>query len=171
VIVVPQLVPTPPDLAARMVEMADLRPGHRVLEPSAGSGALVDATKCLGVHVTAVEINYDATRVLAEKAERVVHADFLNCNGELGTFDRVLINPPFSNNQDIKHVRHAFDKLRDGGRLVAIMSPHWTFANDRASQDFRAWFEERGGTYEELPAGTFKESGTMVNSVLAVIGR
>ncbi len=41
VAVVDQLFPTPPDLASRMVDAADIRPGHRVLEPSAGTGALL----------------------------------------------------------------------------------------------------------------------------------
>ena len=37
VIAAPQLFPTPPALAERMVEEADILPGHSVLEPSAGS--------------------------------------------------------------------------------------------------------------------------------------
>jgi phospholipid N-methyltransferase len=37
-VVAPQLFPTPPDIAARMVELTDLKPGQSVLEPSAGTG-------------------------------------------------------------------------------------------------------------------------------------
>lgn len=39
VAVVPQLFPTPAALAARVVELADIQPGDRVLEPSAASGS------------------------------------------------------------------------------------------------------------------------------------
>ena len=34
--IVPDLFPTPPDLARRMVHLADIKPEHRILEPSAG---------------------------------------------------------------------------------------------------------------------------------------
>lgn len=43
VIVVDQLFPTPPPLARRMVALADIRPEHFVLEPSAGTGNLLRA--------------------------------------------------------------------------------------------------------------------------------
>jgi hypothetical protein len=37
VVIAPQLFPTPPELADRMVALADIRPGQQVLEPSAGN--------------------------------------------------------------------------------------------------------------------------------------
>lgn len=45
---VPQLFPTPVALASRMVEVADIGPADRVLEPSAGTGAIPqsDAGEC-----------------------------------------------------------------------------------------------------------------------------
>ena len=42
VVSAPQLFPTPPDLGRRMVEAADIQSGHRVLEPSAGTGKLIE---------------------------------------------------------------------------------------------------------------------------------
>jgi tRNA G10 N-methylase Trm11 len=41
IVIVPQLFPTPPELADRMVELADIRPGQQVLEPSAGTGRIM----------------------------------------------------------------------------------------------------------------------------------
>src|SRR5207253_4915938 len=41
VITAPQLFPTPATLAARLVELAEIHEGHSILEPSAGTGALV----------------------------------------------------------------------------------------------------------------------------------
>ena len=41
-------------------------------------------------------------------------------NGELGTFDRIVMNPPFDHGADIRHIEHARGKLKPGGRLVAI---------------------------------------------------
>src|SRR5713226_4128671 len=51
-----QFYETPPELTRRMVALADVREGHRVLEPSAGKGAILKAMPS-SVHRTAVEIN------------------------------------------------------------------------------------------------------------------
>jgi phospholipid N-methyltransferase len=40
-----QLFPTPAQLAAVMVELAQIEHGQEVLEPSAGTGAIVDAVR------------------------------------------------------------------------------------------------------------------------------
>ncbi len=116
VVSAPQLFPTPPELAARMVELADIEPGHRVLEPSAGTGNLLGAMGGqMFAHnpergaVVAVEINPRlAERLKTEFPLTTTHAqDFLTCNGNLGTFDRIVMNPPFQNGADIKHIEHA----------------------------------------------------------------
>ncbi len=94
-----------------------------------------------------------------------------------------MMNPPFSRNQDIRHVMRALDFLRPGGRLVAIMSPHFTFAQDALSRTFRKLIgypdsSAQGvgadqivadATVEMLPAGTFTAEGTNVASVLVYI--
>lgn len=172
VTVAAQLFPTPRDLAARVVEEARLRPGDRILEPSAGTGRLIDAALASpweGGELVAVEKNPALASALLAKYEgtvKVRHADFLECNGELGDFSVVVMNPPFGDQADVRHVMHATKFLRPGGRLVAIMSAGVTFRSDRMSTEFRAFVESRGGTIEELPADSFKESGTKVNAVL-----
>src|SRR5207249_3969609 len=95
-----QFYETPPDLAHRMVAMAHVREGDRVLEPSAGRGAILKAIQ--GAHRTAVELNPAMVEIKA-LADSIHYADFLQCNGELGTFDRVIANPPFRNGQDVEH--------------------------------------------------------------------
>ncbi|GAB6989386.1 hypothetical protein [Paenibacillus pini] len=80
------------------------------------------------------------------------------------------MNPPFEKKQDIEHVLKAFECLQDGWNIVAIMSPHWTFANDSKSVYFRNWIDDKG-YYEKLPDVSFKESGTGVNTVIVVIDR
>jgi hypothetical protein len=68
------------------------------------------------------------------------------------------MNPPFSDEQN--HLKHAYDLLKVGGKIVSITSPHWTFASDKSSQDFRLWFNEMGGEVaEELESGTFEMTG------------
>jgi hypothetical protein len=79
-------------------------------------------------------------------------------------YDRILMNPPFSDGRDIAHVRHAYDLLKPGGRLVAIMGESaFTNQNKRATE-FRDWLDEVGGTEEKLPAGTFNDPSLPVNT-------
>lgn len=113
VITAPQLFSTPPALAARMVELAGIEEMHRVLEPSAGTGNIL---RLIGdaPDKVAVEINGQLVRrllTLGLSGLHVHHGDFLDCNHELGTFDRILMNPPFTNGQDIKHIIHALRYL------------------------------------------------------------
>lgn len=158
----PQLFPTPPDLARRMVELAGVEPGERVLEPSAGTGRILDQLPA-GCQVVAVEINATLGGRLDATDRAVVIGDFLVCKPDTlwGRFDVVLMNPPFAKGADIEHIQHALTFLKPGGRLVAICA-----GGPRQAQTLRPTVESLGGTWEPLPAGTFKEEGTGVNSVL-----
>lgn len=167
----PDLFPTPSDLARRMVELAEIPEGAEVLEPSAGTGRLLDAlinrqgTAWFGADIkrlVAIEWNYTIAKALTTTyaVANVKQADFMECNGDLGKFDRILMNPPFSKGQDIKHIEHAVTFLKPGGRLVAIC------ANGPRQQER---LKPQADIWEDLPAGTFKESGTGVNTALLVI--
>lgn len=158
----PQLFPTPPDLARRMVELAGVQPGERVLEPSAGTGRLLDALPD-GCDVVAVEVNGTLARRLSDLGHKVHAATFLaqTAHGLGGHFDVVLMNPPFGKAEDITHIQHAMRMLKPGGRLVAICA-----GGPRQAQTLRPTVESLGGIWEPLPAGTFKDEGTGVNSVL-----
>ncbi len=158
--VAPQLFPTPAELVGRMVDLAQIERGDRVLEPSAGTGRILEAARAAGGVTTAVEIHCRLVDRLKLRFDDVRQADFLKCN-DLGQFDAILMNPPFANAQDIEHIMHAVGMLKDGGRLVAICAN-----GARQNNQLRPFVEERGGTWEVLPADTFKESGTSVHSVL-----
>jgi protein-L-isoaspartate O-methyltransferase len=179
VVTAPQLFPTPPEIAARMVELAGIEPQHRVLEPSAGTGAIIAALpECAAVVV--VERSNALCRRLntTPKVSRVVEGDFLEVtsngheappdlfqqlpesNGSIGQFDRILMNPPFENGSDIKHITHALQFLKPGGRLVAICAngPR----QKEKLQGIADW-------WEELPPDTF--AGTGVRTVLLTVDK
>lgn len=165
---------TPANIAERIVEMATLTSGLRVLEPSAGAGALIEAVAATtpSAVIDAVEKDERLAEQLRVKWGRratVICADFLALEWETPRYDRVVMNPPFSRGQDIAHVTRAFSLLLPGGRLVAVMSPHWVFANDRAANDFRVALSRMGDDmydWEYLPDGSFKMSGTAVSTGL-----
>ncbi len=79
-------------------------------------------------------------------------------------YDRILMNPPFGDRRDAEHVRHAFDLLKPGGRLVAIMGEGVFFGQDKKAQEFRDWLESVGGTDEKLEQGTFMDPSLPVNT-------
>lgn len=163
VVSAPSLFPTPPDLAARVVELAEIEPGMTVLEPSAGTGNLVRAAQAAGGHVQAVEINWalcSALAALESDSLAVMCSDFLECGETLGRFDRIVMNPPFENAADIKHVEHARTFLKPGGRLVSIV------ANGPRQ---REKLMPLAAEWIDLPAGSFAESGTNVNAAIIVI--
>lgn len=185
VVSAPQLFPTPAALASRMVDLAAIRPGERVLEPSAGTGRLLGAMggRMFGHNpergeVVAVEVNRSlASRLRDEFPKTRVHcADFLSIDGPaayvghvpesvpLGQFDAILMNPPFVNAEDIKHILHAHRMLKPGGRLVAICAD-----GPRQRETLRPMAEASGGSWEALPAGTFQEAGTAVATALLVM--
>lgn len=165
VVTAPQLFPTPPEIAARMAALADLRDGVCVLEPSAGTGNLVQAVRdVVDTEIVGIEINRDLCRALEKRFPSYVLnvrcADFLSLNGELGKFERILMNPPFANGADIKHIKHALEYLQPGGRLVAIC------ANGPRQQ---AELQPLADSWEELPTDTFKEQGTSVRTALMTV--
>jgi len=186
VVAVDQLFVTPKELAERVIDAADIQPGQRVLEPSAGLGnLLVPLDRALAAQDSAsgeaipgaadkvaVEINPKLVECLLRLGVSGLHVhqgDFLHCNGDLGKFDRVVMNPPFADQADIDHVTHALKFLKPGGKLVAIMSAGVAFRQDRKATNFRALIEAMGGTIEDLPEDSFKQSGTSVRTVLVEV--
>jgi predicted RNA methylase len=149
------LFQTPETLANELVrELGDLT-GKRVLEPSAGLGRLYRA----------IRARWDSELVLVEMAPQcaaelyretrgdtqatLVQDDFLTCGPDrIGTFDVVLMNPPFKMGRDIKHIQHALSLLNPGGLLLSLC-----FAGVKQTAAF-------GSIWKLLPADTFKSEGT-----------
>lgn len=169
---------TPPWLAKKLAAALNPKPGSLVLEPSAGGGALVVAALDRDCLVHAIEIDrglWGNLLIMAEGRSGLVAllADFTKFESPLGPiYDAVIMNPPFGNGADMAHVRRAFGMLRTDGRLGAIMSPHWTFAENAAAREFRDWVTgliAAGEAYwTEIEGGAFRESGTMVRTGMLI---
>jgi hypothetical protein len=155
--------PTPKSVASQMVSEADIVGGMRVLEPSAGNGNIAEVIRDeAGVDPYVMEISGDLREVLEAKGFEVIGQDFMEENGR---YDRIIMNPPFSNHQDIQHVRHAYSLLNPGGKVVAIMGEGAFFRTQKEDVAFREWLEiEVGGTSEKLPEGTFKDAELLANT-------
>jgi hypothetical protein len=157
---------TPPELARRMARTAHEACPHgvepwRVLEPSAGTGSLVGAVLEVRPNAEVVAVEQHAT--LAALVPGCHCVDFLRTSplgGALGTFDAVIMNPPFSKGQDAKHVLHAYGFLRRGGVLVAIMGAGAAWRDTGPYRELRALFSARAARTEQLPPETFYPNTT-----------
>lgn len=150
------LFPTPVQIAAKLAAILSPAPGARILEPSAGTGRLLDAlTPYNPAEIVAVEVAPECAGVLFTQARPGVtlrQRDFLACTpDDLGLFDGVAMNPPFHMRADVAHILHAVRFLKPGGTLAAICM------QGRAR---RSAFSGPGWTWEDLPPGSFRETGT-----------
>ncbi len=178
VVTTPNLFPTPPDIADQVCTLAFRQTSGpvgtlRVLEPSAGTGVLVwAAQKWDRLDITAIEISQPLAEALGAESLREVKAggrgfavtcaDFLECNGDLGQFNRVVMNPPFDHGADIKHIEHALKFLKSGGRLVAVCA-NGPRQREKLMPEATEWID--------LPEGSFVAAGTNVNAAIVVIDR
>ena len=186
-----QFFATPSDLANKLVGMANIEEGHIVLEPSAGQGALIEAIyrafprtmtgpndkPC--VTVDYYEIMPVNIKILSDKGAANTNwrsrtsnmgEDFLANNSNF-TYDRVIANPPFSLNQDIKHIYKMFDMVKPGGRLVTLASQHWANSQNSKEKMFVKWLEYQNAAIIKLSGGEFKESGTNIAACIIIIDK
>lgn len=109
---------TPPELAERIVDFAlepyDYRGDLRVLEPSAGRGALAFALRDRVRRVTCCDIDARHVEYLINQGFGSWRRDFLELPPS--PFDIVVMNPPYENGQAEAHILHA---LKFAPRVVA----------------------------------------------------
>lgn len=168
-----QFFPTPRAVAERVCDLAEITSESSVLEPSCGKGDLADvAWERNPRRLYGIELNEDMEKFLVDKPyDTYVGKDFLtfeNC-GENQYWDRIVMNPPFSRQQDIDHVHKAFELLADGGIMVSVMSMSPFFRTNKKSVEFREFLEKNNATVEDLPEGAFKESDTMIRTCIVKI--
>jgi len=113
-----QFYPTPESIALAAVELAQIGPDHYCLEPSAGQGGLADMMP--STRTICVEISDLHCQILKAKGYATVQADFLKFTSDQ-PFDRIVMNPPFSEGRWQAHLQNAASMLATDGRLVAIL--------------------------------------------------
>lgn len=181
-----QFFATPQPLAKRMVELAQVSDYQLdILEPSAGHGVILKAIEKVrpGGTTWVCELMDENISVLngIDPEFNFIRKDFLEILGESPEgdpdgffkdfFDRIIANPPFTKNQDIDHVYKMYECLKPGGRIVTLTSTSWAMKSSRKQIDFCIWLDRVDAEIEELPKGTFKESGTNVGAFLIVIDK
>lgn len=148
-----QFYRTPSDVVCRILDRVHL-PGGVFLEPSCGDGAFLDELKKRGYQPYGVEIDYKRAQECLRKGHHVHIGNFLECHMP-NNFDAVVMNPPFYGEHYLQHIDKAIECLKPGGTLVAVLPA-------------TAWHKHKklpkGGIWQDLPVGSFRASGTNVNT-------
>ncbi len=195
---------TPADVVRCLVEIVDPKPGMSIYDPTCGSGGMLIQTRdyvgecggdprdlalfgqeSIGTTWSICKMNMllhgiphadirqeDTLRKPQHKAE----------GGELKRFDRVLANPPFSQNYirkdidypgrfavwlpekgkkaDLMFVQHMLSVLKADGKMATVM-PHGVLFRGGEEREARKHFIERGWLESVigLPAGLFYGTG------------
>jgi hypothetical protein len=142
-----QYYPTPTAVAVEVVRHAEIGPQHSVLEPSAGQGHIADLLP--KERTTCVEISALHVSILAAKGHSAVQADFLEWAQQRKQFDRVVMNPPFSEGRARAHLSAAMTLVKPGGRLVCVLP-----ASHRGDVCPRGWTFDWSEPLDNQFAGT-----------------
>lgn len=120
-----EFFPTP-ELALELMNL-DVS-GKVILDPSAGSGNILDyAKKHFAKKTLAIEITDELRQIVGSKHE-LIGKDFFDVKEEdLSHIDMIIMNPPFSNAD--KHILKAWEVAPGGCEIVAICNAQ-TIEND-----------------------------------------
>lgn len=165
---------TPEPIGMKMVEFADVQIGERILEPSAGHGAIARWFP-EGANRVLIEpsSNLASRAGLASPGAKVITSRFED--HYIGNkYDAIVMNPPFGagGKDALDHVQKAVGHLREGGRVVAIL-PRGPAADKRleAFRDSDANKNIYAALEIDLPPVMFERAGTKVATRLVVFER
>lgn len=165
-----QYYPTPESLAEKIVELSNISDWDEILEPSAWRWAILDKIIDYQVEnnrIFAIELKEDNYEYLEEnyKITWIANIDFLEHNSK--SYDKIIMNPPFSKSQDVKHILHWYSLLEEWGRLVSIASNSVEFRTGKVYEELRSLNPE----IIKIDEWAFKESWTMVNTVIIILNK
>lgn len=162
---------TPEPVGFKMAEWANIQQGDKVLEPSAGHGAIARFFPPR-TDVTMVEPSYELSQraALANGSARIVNEQFEDLHIS-NKYDAIVMNPPYGSGGKtaIEHVAKAAKHLRDAGRVVALI-PRGGITDKRLAAFMES--EDAANLYLvakiDMPASTFERAGTAVNTQVLV---
>lgn len=195
---------TPADVVRTLVEIVDPRPGMSVYDPTCGSGGMLIQTRdyirecggdprdlslfgqeSIGTTWSICKMNmllHGIAHADIRQEDTIRRPQHKAENNELKRYDRVLANPPFSQNYikkdieypgrfsvwmpekgkkaDLMFVQHMLAVLKADGKMVTIM-PHGVLFRGGEEKEARKLFIERGWLEAVigLPAGLFYGTG------------
>lgn len=166
---------TPDPIGLKMSEFADLKWGDKVLEPSAGRGAIAQWFG-EGLETTALEpsstLRSELMVRMGGEKRRVLPNRFEDLS-IVNKFDSIVMNPPYGKNSKvaIEHLNKAITHLRENGRIVALL-PDSNKVNARLAElitDAENPMTLVGQI--SLPSSTFNRAGTSVMTQIVILDK
>jgi Methyltransferase small domain len=147
--------PTPEPVCNRLIQLANLEPNWRIIEPSAGNGNVAECiTKYYPeIELDLVEINSTLREILELKKFKLVGRNFLDYTTS-DRYNACIMNPPFY--ELVEHIYHAWKLLLSDGILVSIVSESVFF--NRKYQKFKDWLDDNGAYVEKVDKNAFLSS-------------
>ena len=159
-----------------LVEAAEIQTHHKILEPSAGSGAIVDyISSNYNIQprdIDCVELNKEKYEILRSKHYNSFHWEFLSFATDKNyheKYDRIIACPPFKKNIDIAHIESMYGLLKTGGILVSLTSPLWITNNEEHQVKFREWLADKDYSMKMLPENSYIEDYKSVPTMIIKI--
>ena len=195
---------TPADVVRTLVEIVDPQPGMSIYDPTVGSGGMLIQTRdyirecggdprdlslfgqeSMGTTWSICKMNmllHGIDHAVIRQEDTLRRPQHKADNNELMRFDRVLANPPFSQNYikkdieypgrfavwmpekgkkaDLMFVQHMLAVLKADGKMATVM-PHGVLFRGGEEKEARKHFIERGWLEAVigLPAGLFYGTG------------
>ena len=195
---------TPADVVRTLVEIVDPQPGMSVYDPTCGSGGMLIQTRdyirecggnpkdlsllgqeSIGTTWSICKMNmllHGISHADIRQEDTIRRPQHKAENNELQRYDRVLANPPFSQNYikkdienpgrfavwmpekgkkaDLMFVQHMLAVLKADGKMATIM-PHGVLFRGGEEKEARRYFIEKGwlDAVIGLPAGLFYGTG------------
>lgn len=165
--------PTPEPLGFKMVEWSAARPGERMLEPSAGHGAIArffpDSTTRHAVEPS----NELAGKLALNATDTEVHQVRFEDYHLVNKFDTITMNPPWGVGGKVamEHLAKAALHLKEGGRIVALIP------RGQMDERLNRWMDSDAakGIHQVaeilFPPVTFERAGTNVSARVVVLDR
>ncbi|BAZ71007.1 hypothetical protein NIES4106_58040 (plasmid) [Fischerella sp. NIES-4106] len=177
---------TPLALAYLVSVAGQITTNDLILEPSAGTGILVQFAKLKGASLMLNELAPNRTNILrclfpavplfSVNAEQI--NDYLACNTQPSV---VLMNPPFSASPKInsrnpdataRHVNSALQRLCNGGRLVTITA-NWFSPSNPTWQDTFTKMQQKATVVLSVGVNgrVYSKHGTHIHTRITVIDK
>lgn len=84
-------------------------------------------------------------------------------------FNKIVMNPPFFNEMDLRHTILAYNLLKPGGILISLVAENSLYYDRPVTHNFNAFMNLVSSKRVDIPHGSFKQSGTNVDVSMIIV--